>query len=229
MRTFDNFDEFADQYREIHNENIKSTGADSDYFAEYKILELKKHIKHEVFNFLDYGCGDGQIYKYFIKHFPKAKYIGIDISEDSINKAKSKFPEGFFLTFDGNNFPTDCKDFDIIFTSCVLHHINHDLHENVLSSIKKQLNNDGKLIIFEHNPLNPVTVKIVNECVFDEDAVLLKHFYLKKVLAKTGFKNTQINFTLFFPRHKIFSILHPLEHFLRFIPFGGQYYSISNK
>ena len=229
MRTFDNFDEFADQYREIHNENIKSTGADSDYFAEYKVLELKKHIKHDIFNFLDFGCGDGQIYKYFVKHFPKANYIGIDISEDSIKRAKIKFPEGHFLIFDGITFPIECKDFDIIFTSCVLHHISHDLHESILSNINKLLKHEGKLIVFEHNPLNPITVKIVNECVFDEDALLLKHFYLKNILTKTGFKNTRIRFTLFFPRHKIFSFLHPLENYLFFLPIGGQYYSISSK
>jgi SAM-dependent methyltransferase len=228
MRQFDNFDEFADQYRAIHNENIKSTGADSDYFAEYKILELKKHIQSDSFTFLDYGCGDGQIFKFFTKHFPNANYIGIDISEDSIKKAQLKFPEGQFIVFDGINIPENIQ-FNIVFISCVLHHINHNLHESILSNIRHHLAENGKIVIFEHNPLNPVTVKIVNECVFDEDAVLLKHFYLKKVLAKTGFKNTQINFTLFFPRHKIFSILHPLEYFLRFIPLGGQYYSISNK
>ena len=35
------------------------------------------------------------------------------------------------------------------------------------------LKNDGQLIIFEHNPLNPITRKIVKECEYDEDAILL--------------------------------------------------------
>lgn len=229
MKKFDNFDPFANNYRDIHNENIKSTGADSDYFAEYKMLELQKHVKDYQFIFLDFGCGDGQIYVFFKKYFPNATYIGLDISKESIEQASLKFPEANFKVYDGSDIANEINKVDVAFISCVLHHINHDLHHEILKGIYNVLNENGKLVIFEHNPFNPVTVKIVNECVFDEDAVLLKHYYLKKLLEKVGFNSTNIFFTLFFPRHKIFRFLLPLEKFLSSLPLGGQYYSVSKK
>jgi SAM-dependent methyltransferase len=229
MKKFDNFDPFANNYRDIHNENIKSTGADSDYFAEYKMLELQKHINVDQFVFLDFGCGDGQIYVFFKKYFPNATYIGLDISKESIERASLKFPEANFKVYDGYNIANEINKVDVAFISCVLHHINHDLHYEVLKGIYNLLNKNGILVVFEHNPFNPVTVKIVNECIFDEDAVLLKHNYLKNQLKKVGFTSINIFFTLFFPRHKIFRFLLPLEKFLSSLPLGGQYYSVSKK
>jgi hypothetical protein len=36
-----------------------------------------------------------------------------------------------------------------------------------------RLKEDGHFIIFEHNPINPVTRHLVKNCPFDADAVLL--------------------------------------------------------
>ena len=46
-RAFDNFDQFAESYREIHDVSIKYTGTNSEYFSEYKILELLKFEKSD--------------------------------------------------------------------------------------------------------------------------------------------------------------------------------------
>jgi hypothetical protein len=66
-RNFDSFDEFADNYRQIHNENINITGTDSDYFSEHKIKTVKSYEISivENLNILDFGCGDGNSYTFF--------------------------------------------------------------------------------------------------------------------------------------------------------------------
>ena len=40
--------------------------------------------------------------------------------------------------------------------------------------LKRVLRAGGACVIFEHNPLNPLTVQAVNTCPFDENAVLIK-------------------------------------------------------
>ena len=42
-KAFDDFDDFAADYRQIHNESIKISGTDSDYFSEQKVEEVKKN------------------------------------------------------------------------------------------------------------------------------------------------------------------------------------------
>ncbi len=45
---------------------------------------------------LDYGCGTGDFYKYLKRRDIKVKYTGVDINENFINLAKSKYPECTF-------------------------------------------------------------------------------------------------------------------------------------
>ncbi len=228
-RKFDEFDHFANDYREIHNQNLKLSGVTSDYFSEHKIQILKENEQIESINFLDFGCGDGNSAIHFYNYFPNSTYNGIDISSESINVAKSLATNNTnFQTFDGMNIPFEDNTFDVIFTACVFHHIDFKLHQNLFKEIYRVLKPGGKFYIFEHNPWNPVTRHIVNTCPFDADAVLLSPTYTKNILNKV-FKNHSTNFILFFPRHKFFSLFIKLEKFLCKLPLGGQYYTVTKK
>ena len=229
-RKFDSFDEYANEYREIHDENIKITGEDSNYFSEHKILEIKSVEKDYIkkLNILDLGCGDGNSYEYFNTHFPNCQYSGIDISEDSIEIAQRKFKnKNDFKTFNGIQIPFEDKKFDIVFIACVLHHIDHKLHDEILLEVHRVLKKEGRLYIFEHNQYNPITRHIVNTCPFDKDAVLLPPYKLKRTLKSLCFKQNKLNFILFFPRHRLFKYLFVLEKHINWIPIGGQYYTRS--
>jgi ubiquinone/menaquinone biosynthesis C-methylase UbiE len=231
-RNFDSFDEFADNYRQIHNENINITGVDSDYFSEHKIKTVKiyENNSFENFKILDFGCGDGNSYSFFKTYFPTSSYKGIDISSESINVAESKFEnKNDFKVFNGIEIPFEDQTFDIVFIACVLHHINEELHTKIFHEIHRVLKTNGRLYIFEHNPYNPITRHIVNTCPFDKDAVLLPPYKLKKTLKSINYNSISLNFILFFPRHKIFNFLIRVEKFLTRIPLGGQYFTRSIK
>lgn len=84
------FDKFAEDYREIHTENVlKVSGADSDYFTEYKIAEISKFINNGKV-WLDFGCGDGNSARFILKYFPQSQYYGVDVSSESIEVAKKR-------------------------------------------------------------------------------------------------------------------------------------------
>ncbi len=225
-RQFDNFDEHAVDYRETHDKVIKISGADSDYFSEYKIVEILKYEDaNKSLNILDFGCGDGNSSVYIRKHFANANISGTDVSEASVDIAKNKkISNAFFKAYDGTILPFEDNHFDVVFTSMVFHHIEHKLHEGILNEIKRVLKKGGRFYNFEHNPNIPLTRKVVRECEFDKDAVLLKPSYNKKITNQSGLKTESLNYTLFFPRYKLFKIFLGLEKMLTWCPLGAQYY-----
>ena len=225
-REFDNFDEFAENYRETHNKVVGMSGADSDYFSEYKIKELLKYEDTlKKMKILDFGCGDGNSSVYLKKYFPNALIYGIDVSTQSIALATEKnIPNSIFQAFDGTVIPFKEEEFDLVFTSMVFHHIEHKLHKQILSEIYRILKKEGRFYNFEHNPNNPLTRKVVRDCEFDEDAVLLKPSYNKKITDNSGLVIDKLSYTLFLPRHKLFKPFLGLEKLLTWCPIGAQYY-----
>jgi SAM-dependent methyltransferase len=227
------FDAYAANYRETMRESTKGLGYDA-YFDEYKIREIRDFLKSihrdgEGLCFLNFGCGIGSSEPYIRKYFPNAKISSIDISTESI-KAAAENNKGLqnieFKVFDGINIPFETS-FDVVLIANVLHHIPFDQHIIIARSILSKLNTNGFLFVFEHNPYNPVTRKIVNACAFDKNAVLLNPRYCSQMLGQIGFAWKSIRFTLFFP--KFLRFLRPLERFLRITPFGAQYYFVCRK
>ena len=225
-KAFDDFDEFAKDYRQIHNESLKFSGADSDYFSEQKIEEVRKNETDALPKVLDLGCGDGNSAVFFRKHFSGCEYNGLDTSKESVAVAeKREVPGAAFSHYNGFDIPFADGSFDIVFIACVLHHIDHAWHERLLNEVRRVLKEDGRLYIFEHNPLNPLTRRIVNNCPFDEDAVLLNSSYTRKILKHLDFRDVIVGYTIFFPRHRFFSQMLRLEKYLKWLPIGGQYYA----
>jgi ubiquinone/menaquinone biosynthesis C-methylase UbiE len=229
--TFDNFDEFAKDYRQIHNENIKLTGADSSYFSEFKVKWLRKYYQDsEPHTILDLGAGDGTCLSFFSSYFPKSQLFGIDVSEKSIEEAAARnIKNAAVRVYNGTEIPYPNEKFDLILVATVMHHIRFELHDALMKEAHRVLKPGGKIFIVEHNPYNPVTMHMVNTCPFDADAVLLKPGYTKSLLQRAGFRNCENQFTLFFPRGGIFKAFHFLEKFLSFLPVGGQYVAIGKK
>ena len=221
------FDEFAQDYRSIHTQTIgEVSGVDSDYFSKYKIeLIVEKNKDKAILDWLDLGCGDGNSAIFVKEFFPMCRYEGIDVSADSIDVAKQRKLEGCsFQTYDGKIIPYEDNKFDVVFLACVLHHIPRTEYSNLLKECRRVLKADGKIIIFEHNPVNPITQKIVKDCVFDRDAVLIKAGLLKRYLTEAGFIQPRIRYSIFFPRKSIFKRLVFLEKILEWCVLGGQYW-----
>jgi len=226
-RKFDDFDRYASRYRDDHTENVKQiSGVDSDFFSEYKIIEIRRCEKDASgSSVLDFGCGDGNSATYFLKHLHPLSYCGIDISSESIGIACRRGLERCsFQCYDGENIPFDDETFDVVFLANVLHHIDFSFHRHIIDECLRVLKTGGRLYVFEHNPINPVTRKIVRDCIFDADAKLVPSRYLVRILREAGFGKTEKRYTIFFPRKSFFKALVPLEKHLNRCPLGGQYF-----
>ena len=218
------FDEFAENYQRILQEKLSFFDRDEGYFAEYKIKIMKKHFKSDPKKILEYGCGIGRNLKYLKQHFQQSEIYAGDISRKSLEIAKVNNPSVKFLLL-GEDIIVD--KFDLIFVALVLHHIEPNFRPTIIKDISNLLNKDGKLIIFEHNPHNPVTRYLVNTCIFDNDAILLKKTELTRLLIEGNLSIDRYKYTLFFP--SFLKRLRFLEPMLGYLPLGGQYFIIASK
>ena len=221
-----NFDVFAETYREAHTQNIKYiSGTDSYYFAEYKVKALQEFEENKNLTVLDLGCGDGVTEIFFEKYFPQFIIQGIDVSAKSIEQAQKKnLSNSSFQLYDGHTIPYGTESFDVIFVAGVLHHIDEKDRQHAVNEMFRVLKPGGRLYLFEHNPLNPLTRYLVNTCEFDEGVKLLYSKECKKLLINSGFRIKKLIYTVFFPRKQFFKLMIPMEKYLRSIPLGGQYY-----
>jgi len=231
------FDDFAKDYDAGHQKAVSASGFNINYFYEYKVKEahrlLTKHNMEFPRSVLDFGCGVGNVDPYIRRYFPNAEIYGTDISRESIEIAKEKNREHniSYAVFDpslANSIPFDTA-FDMIFVSCVFHHIPRSEHSKTLALLKSRLNPGGLLFIFEHNPYNPATrlVFYKHDKLPDKNANLIYPHYLKKRMRKQGIKVLWRNFTVFFP--KFLSIFIPLEKYMTGVPMGAQYYVCGKK
>lgn len=220
------FNNFAKDYRQIHTENVQGiSGADSYYFAEYKVKELSRFEKNTPLKLLDLGCGDGATEFFLQQYLPAIEVNAIDVSDRSIEVAVQRnLQNSSFELYDGSEIPFGDNIFDIVFVAGVLHHVSFDKQKQLLSEISRVLKTGGRLYLFEHNPLNPFTKYLVRTCVFDEGVTLLKSKETKKLVTEAGLQIAARNFTIFFPRKNFFKPFLKLEKYLYSVPFGGQYY-----
>ena len=222
------FDRFAEDYLATHQRNIKISGEDPEYFARYKIEEIRRiwtaSQLSEPKSILDFGSGIGNSLPHIADIFPSAHVTALDISRRSLAIAEGRFPgTADFVCYDGGDVPLPAGSVDLIFSACVFHHIDAAEHVEIFRRLRQVLAPGGRMVIFEHNPLNPVTRHIVDTCEFDENAVLIPAGVFKARQRAAGFGQVSSTFTGFFPGG--LKALRPLERFMGAVPIGAQYYT----
>ena len=102
----------------------------------------------------------------------------------------------------------------------VLHHVPLAERNPLLQRIQPLLMPGGKLFVFEHNPWNPVTRRVVACCPFDDQAILLYPREIRQRLTAAHFVDLRTDFIVFFP--KPLAIFRPFEPMLGWLPLGAQ-------
>ena len=214
------FDKYAEGYDEMLRKQQLFFATDRAYFHERKVAQLKQVAPTSVLNVLDYGCGTGGATRCLGRAFPNAVVTGYDPSNESLAAARRLIPEVRFIGKD----EIIKRHYDIVYMACVLHHVPPIQWVELLRSASVLLRAGGILAIFEHNPWNPVTKKLVRECPFDADAVLLTQSQLVRVCREAGLTVKAKGFYLYLPER--LRRRCRFERCLRRIPLGGQHYVI---
>jgi ubiquinone/menaquinone biosynthesis C-methylase UbiE len=126
-----------------------------------------------------------------------------------------------YLLLQDGRLPVADASFNGAFACCVFHHIDAAQHRNVLAELRRVVKPGGLLMIYEHNPLNPLTVRSVNTCPLDENAVLISARQMRRRCVDAGW-DAEYDYRVFFPA--MLKRLRGLENHLRWLPLGAQYY-----
>ena len=219
------FDTWKDSYGEELQKVVAFSGRDAHYFTELKaraLIELAaRHVGHTAgLTALDIGCGVGLTDRYLTDSF--AKVIGVDIFEGVLERAAATNPQAQYLLHDEHSLPLDDGTVDVAFAICVVHHVPPVQWRAFAAEMARVLRPGGIAVIFEHNPLNPMTRRVVSNCVFDDDAVLLRRRTAASLLRNAGLVSCEDRYIAFLPfGHQVAA---PVDAALRRVPLGAQYY-----
>lgn len=219
------FDGYASRYRELHRDSVRASGEEPDYFAAFKIdwmaSALGASAGTAALDILDFGCGIGGSAAHLRRNFPAASITGLDVSGQSIELARGAHPGIRFEVIEGARIPLTDASHDVAFAACVYHHLPPAERAHWTAELRRVLRPGGRLFVFEHNPLNPLTRRVVRDCPFDEDAVLLPRRESLRLLRDAGFGAAAVDYIVFFPA--ALARLRPLEPRLAWLPLGAQY------
>jgi SAM-dependent methyltransferase len=210
------FDAYAQKYTDVLKTNVAITGEDPEYFSIYKLRCLERLVPPGYDEpVLDYGCGTGTVTRHLCTRFSRVS--GFDPSEQSVVAARIAAPAARISTAlddvaDGTQ--------GLVVLSGVLHHILPRERPEVIERAKQKLQAGGRLVVFEHNPLNPLTRHAVATCPFDDDAILLWPWQARRLLVDAGLGGVTLRFIVFLPR--ALARLRWIEPRLGALPLGAQ-------
>ncbi|MCC6805890.1 MAG: class I SAM-dependent methyltransferase [Deltaproteobacteria bacterium] len=209
------FDDYARGYEDIVTGSVTASGESAEYFSRYKLDCMKRLGLPQGEPVLDYGCGVGGLLTLLGEHFEQVH--GFDPSKESLAVAARRTPTA---TLHHEAAVLPAQYFSAAVLSNVLHHVPPADRVELVRRIGRSLKPGGKLVIFEHNPLNPLTQRVVRSCPFDDDAILLWPWSYQRMLSSAGLGRIRRDFIVFFP--KFLAALRPLESKLGWLPLGAQ-------
>jgi SAM-dependent methyltransferase len=219
------FDRYTDDYQKQVERSIAFIGQNHEYFVRNKVRHLLDVTRRRVgkpndLHILDVGCGIGLTDRYLLPEF--AGVAGTDISEDSIRVARLNAPQATYRAYDGSRLPYEDDEFDISLAIGVLHHVPPKEWPRFIREMARVTSTSGLVLIFEHNPYNPLTRLAVLRCEFDEGIVMLPKRTTRRLFEDASLTVKEDAYILVLPWDMPFG--NRLEAALKRIPLGAQYF-----
>lgn len=215
------FDQFGQNYESILNSDIEFSGENAEYFANYKAECVFNHLGADFRGrILDYGCGIGLVTSFLREHFDREQVdiFGFDVSGESVKEAGEKVKD---VTFSNDLKEIEKEPFDAIIVANVLHHVKPEERSVFFNKVTSYLREKGSIFVFEHNPYNPLTRKVVRSSILDKDASLLEAKETLGLLRGNGISDIKKRYIVFFPG--FLKMLRFLEPMVGSFPMGAQY------
>lgn len=220
--------EFCDTYERHLQNAVSPAGRNYRFYlhckAELVLAAVDGPSRNNV-SVLDFGCGKGLMDRYLGEHLPNL--TGADLSFPLVVHARRHNPHVGYSCCGGSNLPFARDTFDVVFASCVFHHIPETRRPGVMAELAAVLKPGGKVLLFEHNPWNPITRMVVDRCPFDDDAVLLPGGKAEELMRKAGLTVIERRYILFFPFGGL--LFGSINRLLGWLPLGAQYMCVGQR
>lgn len=228
--TGNEFDAYRNSYSEAVNNAISFSGLKVDFFTRAKAARLLGLLEDklgptEKLSILDVGCGIGNYHALLRDKI--GKLTGVDPSSECIDEAKLRNPGLIYRVSDGIELPFQDGEFDAVYAICVMHHVPPANWIKFSSELARVTRPGGAVLIFEHNPYNPLTRRAVSTCPFDEDAVLLAKKQVVEYLRGAGLREVSGRYILTIPA--IEGVLRRVDDAFGSMPLGAQYYVLGRR
>jgi GT2 family glycosyltransferase/predicted small secreted protein len=189
-------------YKEEIKNHFNTISADYDYWKSrnyYYYSLIKEFFKKNIpagSSVVEFGCATGDI---LAACNPK-RGLGLDVSSNIIEVAKTKYPCYEFKVVDVEKFSTTEK-FDYVIMSDLLDHLS-DIAA-AIENANNLLSAEGKLVITTINPLwNPVfgLLERLRLKMPEGPHCFIPNSFIKFFCQLKGFKNISIGATVFIPK-----------------------------
>jgi ubiquinone/menaquinone biosynthesis C-methylase UbiE len=220
------FDDCARVYDATVQSAIRASGETVQFFAELKVDLMAEGLGDcPPARILDFGCGIGNTTRAIAARFPRSRILGFDVSPESVTVARqlssSQSTQIEYVAATNAHLPFEDASVGAAFAACVFHHIEQTDREHWARELRRVLEPGAPLFLFEHNPYNPLTVRVVRRVPFDEGVELLKPRDSMRLMRRAGFATSRLRFYFFFPA--FLRVFRPLERAMTRIPLGAQY------
>lgn len=224
------FDRFRESYGDELQHAIGFAGQEARFFTKVKahaLLDLaaRRLGDPKRLRALDVGCGVGLTDEFLASSF--GELHGVDVSAGMLEAARRANPTVEYHLGDGRTLPFEDASFDVAFAICVLHHVPPDGRNVFADEVARVVRRGGLVVLFEHNPLNPLTRLVVARCAFDDDAVLLSPAEATGLLRGARLAPVERRYILFLPFDS--GAVRRIERTLARVPLGAQYYAAGER
>jgi ubiquinone/menaquinone biosynthesis C-methylase UbiE len=225
------FDPVAASYSEQVGNAVSFSGFGFEYFVQKKVDHLKAfvfdcfHGKMQGRTSLDIGAGEGQ-YSLGLQSLGLAATL-TDISPEFLEVARKKSGIQDCVVADASSLPFPDASRDVIVLAMVLHHIPVEKWSAIFAECHRVLKPGGLAAIYEHNPWNPLTRRVMASLPFDADANPRPLPNMRNHVRAAGFEIVLQEYLFFVPG--VLRFLCPVEKFLAWCPAGAQYALIGRK
>jgi len=162
-------------------------------WIEEAVMSIPSDYLREGARVLEFGCGTGIAACVFARIIGDGKYIGVDISEEMLKKARKRCRHRENVQFLKARIeqPLEIEGtFDVIFMSFVMHGLEDWDKEKVLENAWRLLKKDGVFAVFDYAQLEV------------EEAPLFFRFFLTKIECPLALEFVKMDFESFVEKRK---------------------------
>jgi SAM-dependent methyltransferase len=223
----ESFDRLADNYEDLLKDPLRDRFAHgSDFFIKQKCRIVERRLLRRgragALRVLDAGCGQGTALSLLDESIHA---FGTDISLPMLKDAARRGPVAVQEPY---QLPFGDDTFDAAYAFCIYHHIPDADHVRHLRELGRVVKPGGDVMVFEHNPYNPVTARIFARAPIDRGCHMIKPARLRATFRGAGLAELDQGYLLFVPE-SLYGLFGSIEPALAWLPLGGQYFVSGRK